>query len=264
MQPVLGGISGLITSFIFLILGIMSGSFLIWKRGRYQFDAEKMFDAILIVFLVGAFGGRLTYVLLNLEKFKVDTLRFFHPFLFPGFYFWGSVIFGVLAIYWYCRRENFSFWTFSDIGIFGLALGQIFVKIGFLLNGNDLGKAARFPWGSFPQPVALYDIFSIILIVFLLSKWENKAKRIKGAVFLYYFLFYGFTSFVLSFFRQEPAIFWSLTLNQFFSIICVIVAGKILYFRQRALKEDLTGLVTLAQNLVRMIKVGRRIHGISQ
>lgn len=264
MQPVLGGISGLIVSFIFLILGVMGGSFLIWRRGRYQFDAEKMFDAILIVILVGVFGGRLTSVFLNLEKFRVDLVRFFHPFLFPGFYFWGSVIFGILAVYWYCRRENFSFWSFLDLGVFGLAVGQIFVKIGFLLNGNDFGGAARFPWGRLPHPVALYDLILITVIIVLLGRWESEAKRREGATFLIYFLFYGTTSFVLGFLRQEPVIFWNLTLNQTFSLICVTAAGVILYFRQRILKGDLAGLVTSTRNLVKMIKGGRRINGISE
>lgn len=255
MYPILFSIGSVnIYSFgVFLALGFFVGAFYFWREGKNEFEEEVILDATLMVTIFALIGARLFYILSHFANFQFDPLRWVHFYLYPGFSFWGGVIGGLLAAFWFTQRKKISFWRLADFLALGVSLGTIFGQVGCLLNGCTVGKPTPFPWGGEAlgfldkrHPVAFYDTLAAILIflvVWRVSRWifAQKRQREGSAGGTYLFLLTA-SSFPLEFFKEGGLYFYSLALNQWIALFLFLAVAILGYRHWRSLKKDALGV----------------------
>jgi phosphatidylglycerol:prolipoprotein diacylglycerol transferase len=123
------------------------------------------------------------------------------------------------------RRFKLPFWKTADAFAPGVALGQVFGRLGCFAAGCCWGKPTTLPWGvHFSQlgnevtgvpifdsagkalhlhPTQLYESFSV-LILFVFLIWLHKRKRFSGQVLLFYGIIYSTIRFTIEFWRDDP------------------------------------------------------------
>lgn len=260
MYPVIISVGGFaISSFgLFLSVGFLSAIYVIWRLCRvYDIDEERTLDISLITFLSALLGARVSYVIFNFNRFdslaKVVFLNHF-----PGLYFWGGVIFGLIGLILGCRYFKLSFYQIADFIIVGVFASLIFGSVGCLLSGCQAGfgsgsflavtqvglLAKRFP----TQVVdGLFFFLSFLYLRKVCLRFHFSGKALSlGLVFL------GLVKFLTDYLRDSQPVFYFLTLNQIFSTL-LFLFGLYIFYRQskRSLQADanfLTSLVYSEEN----------------
>ena len=151
MNPVASQIGSLAIRWygVMVALGFLSGFHLLQHRARKGgFGAGPAADLTLLAMLSGIAGGRLLYVLMNLDEFTsparstlgnlIETVRIDHG----GLVFYGGLLAAFAALFITCRRKSWSCHTVGDLFAPALPLGQAFGRIGCFLNGCCFGR----PW----------------------------------------------------------------------------------------------------------------------
>lgn len=181
----------------------------------------------------GILGGRLMYVLLNLDFFLHDPLEIFK--LWHGGLVWyGGFIAGLLSAVLYLKRNKAPILKTLDLAAPFIALAQAIGRIGCFFNGCCYGKAVS--WGIyFPEyddrlvPVQLISSFDLLVIFIILRFLEERPHR-PGSVVVYYLLFSSLERFLVEFLRNDSARnFSGITIFQLISIV-IFISALILWF----------------------------------
>lgn len=179
MLPVLLTIGPItISSFgLFLSLGFIYGSFLVWRLARaWELSEEKVLDLIILTFFGGLIGARLFFVALNFEFFAADLFKIFPLTKYPGMSFWGGFLGGWLTLFVFARRLKFNFLQIADLAAVGFLGGLILSDIGCFLGGCGVGSLSN-AFFAVPMvgivgkrfPVQIFEAFITGLI--LLKIW---------------------------------------------------------------------------------------------
>src|SRR5690606_28188488 len=130
-----------------MLLGSYIGAQLLKKIGR---PGDLIWDGLVWIILAGISGARLVYVMTNLPDFIAmpqEIIRVDHG----GRSFHGGIIAGVIAGYFYFRKDKINFFEVMDSIAPGAAIGAILVRIGNFMNGDILGFKRDRPWAmNFP------------------------------------------------------------------------------------------------------------------
>ncbi len=263
MYPVLLAIGPVrIYSFgLFLALGIIIGSFVVWREGRNaKLDEQKLVDFLLAELLFGLLGARIYYLLLHFADFGLAPFKWFLFFHFPGLSFIGAIFGGLIGAFIFARRQHWSFWQLGDFLVLGLSLGEAMGRIGAFLGGSAYGQITNLPWGvpmigllGKRHPTQIYELIAAVLTFLLLVKLEKKWQERQlptGLNFLFYFLIFGITRFFLEIFRGDSVYFLGWRTTQ---IVCLffILSATVFLFRRlgRNLKTDFLVVLTKIKNL---------------
>ncbi|MFA5060347.1 MAG: prolipoprotein diacylglyceryl transferase family protein, partial [Candidatus Omnitrophota bacterium] len=123
-----------------------------------------------------------------------------------------------------------------------LALGQAIGRLGCFLNGCCYGKAVS--WGLFfpvhgahLHPVQLYTSFDLLIIFFILKKYQ-RLERNSGETFVLYLILASLERFCMEFLRADHVQVWlGLSIFQIVSITIFAAATYvILLIRSRRKK----------------------------
>lgn len=181
----------------------------------------------IIVGIIG--GGRLGYVLLYKPAYYLS-----HPIEIPilwegGMSFHGGFVGVVLAILIFARRQNIPLGSAADTIALASPPAILLGRIANFVNAELWGRETTLPWGViFPgdaaqscstlttfcarHPSQLYEaaleglILGALLIVFAFRSGFLRRPWLLSAVF---FVFYGFSRFLIEFVRQPDAQFVS-------------------------------------------------------
>ncbi len=197
---------------------------------RENINPDHMLEAVVVTPLIGLFGARLLYMLLNWD---IYSGRFFSQFFtrFEGLSFYGGLFGGMAALLIWSYRRKIGFLKMADLLAPYLILGYAFGRIGCFLNGCCYGREATVPWAFstivsdtvLRHPVQLYAALGAILIVFILKKLRPHRPFV-GFVFLSMFTLYGLLRFSTEFFRHGHAVWIGLTDAQLFSLALVFLS----------------------------------------
>jgi phosphatidylglycerol:prolipoprotein diacylglycerol transferase len=111
------------------------------------------------------------------------------------------------------RWKKLPLWKTADVLAPSIALGNVFGRIGCLLNGCCYGCACRLPWAiRFPadhvtrglpvHPTEIYDsLLNFALYLFL--AWLFRHKKFNGQVFATYLIGYAIFRFIVEYFRGD-------------------------------------------------------------
>jgi len=81
---------------LFLAVGLFLGCFIVWKFGRDEHSEDKLFDSVLISFILALAISRIFYIFANFNFFGLDILKWVLFSHYPGFSFWGGFV-GIFA-----------------------------------------------------------------------------------------------------------------------------------------------------------------------
>lgn len=230
-----------------LLIGFVLGYWLAVKRAeKYNIPKAVLLDLALYLLLAGIIGGRLVYVLLNINFYAHNPLQIIAIWN-GGLSFYGSLGAGVLTTIVFCRRRGISFFRIADLLTPSLALGYAFGRIGCFLNGCCYGVPTNLPWGvRFPgvffgepvHPVQLYASASNFLFMFVLL-WFDKRKKAEGHTFALYMMLYSFYRGLAEILRKgatAQTLFDGITQGQVASVVLFFI-GVYLWLRLQKRKE---------------------------
>lgn len=234
------------------LLGFVAAGWLLHRyhrAGRSPLDLNAISDLMTYIIAGVLLGGRLGYFLLyqpaTLLSDPVALFRVWDG----GMASHGGFVGVMLAIFFYARRRQLSFFRISDLivstGPLGLGLG----RIANFLNGELWGKTADVPWavvfaqtggGPMPRhPSQLYEaaLEGFLLFAFLQWRfWRSAAVKTQpGRLSGEFLLVYAVARIVSESFREPDAsLILGLSRGMFYSLFMAVGGLAIIATRRRS------------------------------
>jgi phosphatidylglycerol:prolipoprotein diacylglycerol transferase len=135
-----------------------------------------------------------------------------------GLVYYGGLIGASLACIAYAYAKRLPLWKTADVMAPSVALGQMFGRLGCLLNGCCYGRATTCAWGirypsgheTHPEgglaltvhPTQVYESL-LALGLYLGLAWWFRRKRFDGQVFAFYLVGYAIIRSTVEMFRGD-------------------------------------------------------------
>jgi phosphatidylglycerol:prolipoprotein diacylglycerol transferase len=275
MYPILFEIGGLtITTFgLMMFLSFISAAWILSLQLEQRgLPREFAWDVLAWTAIAGILGAKFYYLGLHWEDLVADPAG---QLLSRGGLVWyGGLIGGILAYYWYSRRRGMPIAMTFDAAAPALMLAYAVGRLGCFLVGDDYGLPTNawygmaFPQGAPPStagylrsvggeipasipdaaivtvhPTQLYEIGAALLLFAVLWK-VSKRKLRPGQLFGLYLGLYGIERFLIEFVRaKSDRLLLGLTTSQVASILLLGIAA---YLWQRRSGEASPALATAA------------------
>ena len=211
-----------------LALAFLVCSFLAKRRASaIGMDGEKILDLMVTLIVSGVIGGRLMFVLLDLDYFRSRPLDIFK--LWEGGLVWyGGFILAVVSGVVFLRKYKMPILKTADLMMPYVALGQAIGRIGCFLNGCCYGKPTTLPIGVVfnPEqgavlPTQLFESAAMFVIYLIL----RRRLPSNGRMFFLYLMMYSAFRFLVEFLRGDNMlVIIGLTFSQFVSIVVFATA----------------------------------------
>lgn len=257
-----------------LIIGVSASIVLLGfiKLAPQSLTHDKHFHKmILLIFVSCILGGRLVYVLTNIDNFRNSYLNIF--------YIWkgGIGIFGVLSggiigyfIFWLLHfrkkpsepKDVLSFFVLTDVVAVLIPLGQTTGRWANFVNQELFGPPTDLPWGiyidsehrpneyintEFFHPAFLYEsILNFINFIILSQLFKNTRnspqKKQDGVLTSLYLINYGIIRIVVERFRIDTdPIVLNIKLADIASFVIISIGLGILIFKLCKLRQSNIG-----------------------
>ena len=224
-------------------LAFIAGLWTASRRGlRENFHPETILDLGPWLIGGGILGARIFYVLEYWrEEFSQKPFTEIFMIQHGGLVFYGGFIGATLAGIFYARWKKLPVWKLADVLAPSVALGNVFGRIGCLMNGCCFGRECAAPWAiHFPSghetypsgvhPTEIYDAL-LNLVLYLALAWLFRRKKFDGQIFALFLMAYACTRSFVEHFRGDYTarhIHGGLTPAHLVSI-GIFAAGVILY-----------------------------------
>ena len=198
-------------------LAFWAGLWTATRRARREnISSETIADVVLWLMVGGILGARIVYVTTYWkDEFAGQPLSEIFMIQHGGLVYYGALIGSTIAGIIYIRWKKLPFWKTADVLAPSIALGNVFGRIGCLLNGCCYGRACSLPWAiRFPadnplhppttpvHPTEIYDALNN-LIFYLLLAWLFRRKKFDGEVFITYLVGYAIIRTIMEYFRGD-------------------------------------------------------------
>ena len=209
MLPVLFSIGPIpVSSFgLFLSLGFIYGSFLVWRLARaWELNEERVLDLIILTFFGGLLGARIFFVLLNFQFFQNDLFKILLITKYPGISFWGGFLGGWLTLSIFAKRLKFNFLQVADIAAAGFTGAMILGDIGCFLGGCGIGRTSNIFFavpmvGVIGKRFPVQILESILLGLLLLKMWPKASHfHVHGKILSLTLLWLGVVKLISEYF----------------------------------------------------------------
>lgn len=165
-------------------LAFILGSYLAKKMATERnFDKNIIESYAFIAIISGLLGGRLYYVLFNLDyylQYPFEILAVWHG----GMAIHGGIIGGIIGSFIYGKIKNLNFLELGDYAAAPLILGQAIGRIGNLMNGEIHGVPTFTPLSViFSFKPRFYEWYSHYLSLSIFDKANFKELVPWGLVF---------------------------------------------------------------------------------
>lgn len=234
---------GLMMALAFIIALVVAQ----YRAPKFGFKKDIISEIIFWAIVGGIAGGRIYYVLINLDFYLSNPLEVFSLWK-GGLVVYGGLAGGMIACVAVLRKHGQNVLDWADFLIGCVPLGQAIGRIGCFLNGCCFGSQCSVPWAvRFPEnsfaaekygivhhvhPVQLYDCVLLFVMSFFMIRAFGK-RRFRGQIFCLYPVVYGISRFCVEFFRGDYQTHpMGLTPAQVFSLVAVF-CGVVAYFTAR-------------------------------
>ena len=208
----------------------------------------------------GLIGGRLYFVI---QQPNFVSYYLVHPQHIlatweGGMAFFGAIFLIIPVLIWRARAERINALVLIDAGVLFAAAGQIFGRIGNLINGDIIGYRSTLPWSTVyqhpaswacqitttcnvpVQPAAGYELLTNVVLLGFMLYLARRVRR-PGVLMLVYLYSYALAQFLLFFVRDNLIVSffglnWGLKQAQWTSIVVLIVLLPITYLVLRSSK----------------------------
>lgn len=245
---------------VFVMTGIVIGGYVASKEiTRKGGDSEALWDAMIWLLPAAIIGARLWYVInatIGGNAYYMNNPAQILNIPQGGLHFYGGLIFGAAALYWYLKKHKMDMWLFVDAIAPAALLGQAIARPANFINQELYGGPTALPWGipidathrltmfsdltKYPlettrfHPTFAYEmILNFIafgLIYWLLRNIKDLDKP--GSSFFLWLIFAGFARTFIEFFRpDQPVIAGWLTTSMLVAFLMGVVGVILLLVR---------------------------------
>ncbi len=239
---------------IIIACGILLAFIYCSKEAKRQgMDNELFIDILLWGIPSGVIGGRLYYVIFKWEYYSKNLGEIF-AIRDGGLAIYGAIIFAVLAVYIYTKKNKISTLKVFDIGAIGLLIGQAVGRWGNFFNQEAFGGNTSLLWGMTSEKIcaylemlknkginvdptlpvhptflyeSLWNLAGVIIFNYLI-----KRKKFDGQIFFLYIIWYGFGRMLIEGLRTDSLYFLGFRISQIIGALSVIL-GTVLYILLR-------------------------------
>ena len=219
---------------LFILCGIVGAVALsYWLAAKRGLDPEYIFDMAPWVVFLGIAGARLYWVLLEWDHFRDDPLGALNI-RSGGLSIHGSIIVGIITIWALCRHWRQPFFTWVDIIVPGVALGQAIGRWGNWANQEAFGTPSTLPWAVQIDPAhrpagyeqfatfhptflyeSIFNVLNAIVLAWLVLRLPRLRHLRAGDATALYLIAYGVIRFFIERIRTDslfigplPAAYW--------------------------------------------------------
>lgn len=215
---------------LMLALALLAGMAISTAEGKRRgIDGEKLSDFFLATAVVSVLSARLLHVALNWNLYAGSPWQVLSLWE-GGLSIHGGVAGGMVAGWWFARRQRVPFLVLADATAPGLALGTAIGRLGCFLNGCCFGVLTAAWWGTrtryapgLRHPTQLYEmVLTLGLFAFL---WSRRLLPMRsGRLFFMYVAGYAAIRLVVEAFREVEGYLGPLTYAQVLSLVLLVVA----------------------------------------
>ncbi len=189
---------------IIITFGMLLAVLYAWRTApRYNVNASKLFNCVLVGLVTGIIGARLYYVAFAWEDYASNPLSIFaiHE---GGLAIYGGIIGALLGGFVMAKIQKLRFLPILDITMVGFLIGQGIGRWGNFMNQEAFGTATDLPWRMVSEntvingavcevhPCFLYESLWCLLGVAVLHFYGKYRQRYAGQIFYMYLVWYGF------------------------------------------------------------------------
>jgi phosphatidylglycerol:prolipoprotein diacylglycerol transferase len=242
---------------IILMLGAVAGAWLAAREAKRRgLEPEIVWDLLTYLLIGGIVGARLWHILTPPPSSGVTAGWYLtHPL--DALAVWkgglgipGAVIGGVIALYFYTRRNKLNFAQWLDISAPSLALGQAIGRWGNFFNQELYGAPTNLPWKLYIDPEhrlpkyaqveyyhplflyeSLWNLANMFLLLWISRRFADRLKD--GDLFLIYLIVYPIGRFFLDFIRLDASLVGGININQTVMAVVAVFAAAALLWRHR-------------------------------
>ncbi len=241
------------------VVGIVLGLWFI--RGytaRKGVDQDMVYRILWWCVAAGLLGGRLYFVVQQphlVQNYLLKPQNILATWR-GGMAFFGAIFLVIPTLFWRARVERVNPFVLVDAAVLFGAVGQIFGRIGNLINGDIIGYPSTLPWSTVyqnpnswacltnysncnvpVQPSAAYELLLNLVVLALMVYIARRVAR-PGILMLVYLFCYCITQFLVFFVRANVVVSflgtYILKQAQWTSIIVFIALLPISYFVLRS------------------------------
>ena len=230
---------------LIMVLAILIAIFVITKLAKKRgYDLNQLENLYFYIIIMGLIGARVYEVLFfNWSYYQNNLLDIFKVWN-GGLAIQGTILFGIVTVYIFCKKNRLVFLKYTDLLVIGLILGQSIGRWGNFFNQELYGRVSDLPWAiyiertaSFHHPVFLYEIILNIILFFVLLKLFKKGY-FNGLITFLYLGGYSLIRFFMEFMRIDPTpLVLGVRLPQLVSFM-VIIFSILLIFIQNSLVKN--------------------------
>lgn len=234
---------------IFILLGVLSAIFIIYKEAkRQEFFQENFIDLIFNSIIIGFIGARFYYVLFNIQEYlknPLEIIQIWHG----GLAIHGGLIFGGLYAIYFCKKNKINVLKTLDIIVVGIILAQAIGRWGNFFNQEAFGPLTTYqtlknmhlpPFiingmkiaGNYYTPTFLYEsVWNLLGFILLILLRKRKSTKI-GQLSATYLIWYSIGRFYIESLRTDSLMLGKIKVAQLVSIISIII-GIILIIKSK-------------------------------
>lgn len=203
-----------------IIMGLLAIQRYTERRG---IDSDTLYRTLWWCIGAGLLGGRLYFVIQQpnlVEGYLLQPWRIIATWE-GGMAFYGAIFLVIATLIWRARRERLNPLVLIDAGVLFATVGQIFGRLGNIINGDIIGYPSDLPWSTVythpdswacphlcgvpVQPAAIYELLiNLILLVCMLIL--VRVLRRPGILMLFYLFYYSISQFLIFYVRDNEIV----------------------------------------------------------
>ena len=234
---------------LFILCGVIVAYLLITKESKkHTLNNDVINNLIFYTIIIGILGARIYYIIFNLDYYLLNPIEMLKVYN-GGLAIHGGIIFGIIFLYYYCKKNNINFYRMLDIVSPAIIIAQAIGRWGNFFNQEAYGfkttlstlKNMHIPQfiingmnidGSYFYPTFLFESI-LCLIGFIIIMLIRKNKNIRlGVQIGFYFIWYGIIRYFIEILRTDSLMLFNLKMAQIISII-LITLGIILLINSK-------------------------------
>lgn len=232
-----------------LAIGIIYAS---WRSKQFGIDSDRMMDVIIIGAVTAVIGGRLYYVLCDLDNYK--TFADIIDLRSGGIAMYGVLIGAFVGAFIGCKIRKVKVLPMFDIAALGFIMSQPAGRIANFINQEAFGYNTTLPWGMYSSstssyltqhaaelaekgmivdpslpvhPTFLYEAIWTLIGTVILNLYVKK-RKFDGEIFLMYLIWYGTGRSIIESLRTDSLYVGSFRTSQLVGVITVLIAATLL------------------------------------
>jgi phosphatidylglycerol:prolipoprotein diacylglycerol transferase len=271
------------------VVGIVLGLwFIVGYTKRKGISQDTVYRILWWCVIAGLIGGRLYFVVQqpNLVSYYLAQPIHIIATWEGGMAFFGAIFLVIPTIFWRARVERINPLVALDAGVLFAAAGQIFGRIGNIINGDIIGYPSTLPWSTVyqnpnswaclnratcnvpVQPAAVYELLTNVAVLAIMFYLARRVRR-PGILLLFYLYAYSITQFLLFFVRDNVIVTslgldWGLKQAQWTSLVLLLVLLPITYLVSRYSKPIPEDEVAATYGIPQKPKPSTENRGIEQ